>query len=51
MNIALPAPRSPMLGDRWKTDSPGPTAETGMETGLPSVFPVVHTPYGLRRKV
>ena len=51
MNLALFAPRPLMLGDPWTTGSPGPTAQTGMDAGLPSVFPVVHTPYVLRRKV
>jgi hypothetical protein len=35
------------LGDLFTTQAPGPTAQTRMTRALASIFPVVHTPYGL----
>lgn len=43
--------RRATLGDLFTTGDPGPTAQTRMAKALASIFPVVHTPYGLRRKV
>ena len=43
--------RPTRLGDRCTTRTAGPTARSRMSTGFSSVIPVVHTPYGLRRKV
>ena len=51
MNLPVMRSTTCVLGDRWTTASSGPTARSGMNARFPSVFPIVHTPYGLRRKV